>query len=125
MLEAVSRLFKIAVATAVASVVSIVIAVIALPIGLHYYDLEAKKALLRVVAQQLSPRSSMSDMQEFMRRHTTRYAFDDLYGHNYSGFLPQTSLDRFLFDRAVQIVLYVNADQTFRSADVRVYYTWL
>lgn len=123
--DAVSRLCKIVVAITAGIAVSALISVIALTVGLHYYDSATKKALLRVVAQQLPPHSSMSDMQEFMRRRTTRYAFNDLHGHDYSGFLPQTSLDRFLFDRGVQIVLYVDTDQTFSSADVRVYYTWL
>ena len=120
-----SRLLKVVVATAAVGAASVVAAAIALPISLHFYDSATKKALLHLVAQQLLPHASMLDMQDFMRRHTVRYAFNDLNGHDYAGFLQQSNLDRILFDRAVQIVLYVNEDQTFRSADVRVYYTWL
>jgi len=108
-----------------ASVASVVVLVIGLPTGLSYYDSATRKTILRVIAQEVPPRASMREMEEFMRRHTTRYAFDGQHHHDFGGFLPQTKLDSVLFDRKVQVVLNVNEDQTFLSADVRVYYTWL
>jgi hypothetical protein len=121
----VTRLFKVFLAIVVAGVASIVVLAIALPSGLSYYDSATSKAFLRVAAQELPPRASIGEMDEFMRRHTTRYAFDDRHHHDYSGFLPQTKLDRILFDRKVQVVLIVSENQTFQNAEVRVYYTGL
>ncbi len=115
--DAVTRLFKVVVAIVVSSAASIVVLVIALPTGLYYYDSATRKAFVRVAAQELPPHASIREMDEFMRPHTTRYAFDDQYHHDYSGFLPQTKLDRFLFDRKVQVVLKVNEDQTFQNAE--------
>jgi hypothetical protein len=109
----------------VSSAASIVVLFFALPAGLSYYDSATRDAFLRVVAQELPSRASISEMDEFMRRHTTRFAFDDQHHHEYDGFLPQTKLDRRLFDRKVQVVLKVNEDQTFQKAEVRVYYTGL
>jgi hypothetical protein len=122
--EAMTRLIKVSAAIVVVSVASIVIFAIFLPIGLSYYDSATRKALLRVVAQEVSPRASVEEMEDFLQRHTIRYAFDQ-YHHNYSGFLPQTKLDKALFDRKVQVVLNLNEHQAFQSANVRVYYTWL
>jgi len=99
--------------------------VIGLPTAVSYYDARTKDSLLRVVAEELPPRASYKEMTEFMQRHTTRYSFDEKYHHEYGGFVPQTSLDKFLFDRKVLVALKVNEDRTFASAEVRVFYTFL
>jgi hypothetical protein len=62
-------------------------------------------------------------MEDFMRRHTTRYALDDRYHHEFSGFVPQTKLDRIFFDRKVQLVLKVAENSTYRNAEINVFYT--
>jgi hypothetical protein len=92
-------------------------------IGMHYYDSTTRKDTLRVIDQELPSRASFKDMDEFMRRHTARYSYDDQYDHEFSGFLPQTKFDRYLFDRIVQVVLKVNEDKTYRNAEVFVVYT--
>jgi hypothetical protein len=76
-----------------------------------------------MVAQELPPRASDTEMLSFMRQHTTRFAYDDKYRHEYSGFVPQTKLDRILFDRKVQVVLRVSENSTLVNADVNVFYT--
>lgn len=119
------RSSKVILAIAVSCAALIAVFVLALPTALSYYDSATNKAFLHVTAQELPPRASIKEMDEFMRRHTTRYAFDDRYHHEYSGFLRQTKLDRFLFDRKVQVVLKVNEDQTLKNAEVRVFYTGL
>ena len=106
-------------------VIALATLVIGLPSALSYYDAQAKESLLRVVAKELPPRASHREMTELMQRHTTTYAFDDKYHHDYAGFVPQTQLDKSLFNRKVQVLLKVNDDQTFREADVRVFYTFL
>jgi hypothetical protein len=108
-----------------AGVAFIVALAITLPIGLSYYDSETRKAYLRVAVQELPPHASIGEMAEFMRRHTARYALDDRYHHEYTGIVTQTRLDRFLFDRKVQLVLKVNEGKTLQSAEVRVFYTAL
>jgi len=64
-------------------------------------------------------------MKTFLERHTTRFALDDRFHHVYGGFLPQTWLDRFLFDRQVQVNLYLDDRHRFKEAEVNVYYTFL
>jgi hypothetical protein len=81
--------------------------------------------LLRTVAQELRPHASSEEMDAFMRRHTAMYSLDQKYHHEYAGIVPQTKLDRILFDRQVQVALKVTEDITFEKAEVRVYYTFL
>lgn len=120
-----TRSIKLVLATVLSSAALIAFFFVALPIGLNYYDSVTKKKLLDVAGEELPPRASMGKMEEFMRRHTTRFAFDDQYHHQFIGFIPQTELDRFLFDRKVQLVLNVTEDQVFKSAGVQVFYTAL
>jgi len=116
-----SRILKIALAVAA----PLAVVYVGLPTGLSYYDSHTKDALLRVAVQELPPRASHTEMTEFMRRHTERFGYDGKYLHGYAGFVPQSRLDKFFFDRKVQMLLNVNQDQTFRDADVRVFYTFL
>jgi hypothetical protein len=106
-----------------AAVVIVVVCGIALPSTLSYYDSNTRQKLLRIVAQELPPRASDTEMLNFMRRHTTRFAYDDKYRHEYSGFVPQTKLDRIFFDRTVQVVLRAAENSTLKNADVNVFYT--
>ena len=106
-------------------IAAIIILDLAFGTGMSYYDAHTRDALLRVVAQELPPRASDAQMADFMQRHTTRYAFDDKYHHEFAGFVPQTQLDQFLFDRKVRVALKVNEDRTFREAEIQVFYTFL
>jgi hypothetical protein len=106
-------------------VVSIVILDVAISSALSYYDSQTRKNLLQIAGQELSPGASDSDMVNFMQRHTARYARDDQFRHEYSGFLPQSRLDHMLFDRKVQVILRMNGVSRFDSAQVQVYYTGL
>ena len=54
---------------------------IGLSSALDYFDTQTKKALLWVTAQELPPHASIREIDEFMRRHAARYAFDDRYQH--------------------------------------------
>jgi len=79
-----------------------------------------------MIAQELPPRASMSEMDSFMRRHTDRYNVDTEYNFEFAGLMPQSKLDKFLFDRDVQIVLKFNrGTRTFKSAEVEPLYTFL
>lgn len=104
---------------------TIVILGVGVPSAISYYDSRTTKALLREATQELPPRASNKEMLEFMQRHTARYALDDEFNHEYAGIVAQTSLDKALFDRKVQIVLKLNSDRTFKRAEVRIFYTGL
>jgi hypothetical protein len=117
--KAVTRLIKIFLAVVAITVVLS----IALPSTLSYYDSNTRQKLLRIAAQELPPQASDAEMLNFMRRHTTRFAYDDKYRHEYSGFVPQSKLDRILFDRKVQVVLRVAENSTLVNAEVNVFYT--
>jgi hypothetical protein len=117
--KAVTRMIKILLAV----IAAMVVFGIALPSTLSYYDSNTRQQLLGVAAQELAPRASNAEMLDFMRRHTTRFAFDEKYQHQYSGFVPQTKLDRILFDRKVQVVLRVSENSTLVNVEVNVFYT--
>ena len=108
-----------------AAIAAIVVLDIAFSSVLSYYDAKTRQRLVLVADQELRPHASNQEMLEFLRRHTTRYAFDAMYQHEYAGFVPQTRLDRMLFDRKVQVVLKVDQSGTFMNAEARVYYTGL
>ena len=92
---------------------------------LSYYDARTKQKLLLLVAQELRSHASNDEVVSFMRRHTARYAFDEKYHHQYVGFVPQTKLDQFLFDRKVQLLLKVDKNNNLAGAEARIYYTGL
>ena len=108
-----------------AVVAAIIVLDVSLSSTLSYYDARTKQKLLLLVAQELRPHASNEEMVNFMRRHTARYAFDEKYHHEYAGFIPQTKLDRMLFDRKAQLVLKVDQNNNLTSAEARIYYTWL
>lgn len=97
---------------------------VAISSALSYYDSHTKSAWLQLAARELSPGASEHEMAAFMRRHTFRHVRDE-YRHDYGGFVPQSQIDRFLFDRKVQIVLEMTGANTFDRAEVQVYYTFL
>jgi len=97
---------------------------VALPPAMSKYDSATKDRVLSMVARELPPNATMAEVDVFMRRHTVRYAFDDQRVFEYSGYLPQTGLDRILADREVELILKVNrGSKTFKSAEVIIYYT--
>jgi hypothetical protein len=121
MYKTVTQTLKIALA-----IIAMVVAIdISLSSAWKYYDLRTRSALLSVVAQELPPHASNEEMEKFMQQHTARYAFDNEYYHQYQGILPQTTFDKFLFDRKVQLVLKVNENLTLRNAEVHIFYTFL
>ena len=117
--KTVSRILKVSLAV----VAAIVVLDVGVSSALSYYDSGARQKLLGIAAQELRPHASNQEMTDFMQRHTTRFAFDEKYHHQYSGFVAQTRLDRMLLDRKVQVVLKVGEDDTFMNADVHVDYT--
>jgi hypothetical protein len=93
--------------------------------ALRHYDWKTRQDTLALAARELRIGAPLSDMNAFMARHTDRFALDDTFHHVVAGFVPQTPLDKRLFDRKVQIDLYLDEDRHFRNADVNVYYTFL
>jgi hypothetical protein len=60
-----------------------------------------------------------------LQRHAARFDLDDRFKHIYTGILPQSHLDKNLFDRAIGIELYFDNDHRFTTAQVNVFYTFL
>ncbi len=108
-----------------AVVAAIIVLDIVLSSALSYYDAQTREQLLLLTGHELRPHADSEEMVKFMRRYTARYAFDEKYNHEYAGFVPQTRLDRMLFDRRVQLVLKVDRSGNFTNAEARVYYTGL
>ena len=103
----------------------IVLLDIAISSSLSYYDSRTKTAFLQLAAQELSPGAQDSEMVAFMQRHTSRYARDDQFHHEYAGVVAQTRLDRILFDRKIRLVLKMTDAGKFDRADVEIAYTSL
>ena len=104
---------------------SIVVLYLSLGFGLSYYDGHTRQRVLQTIATELPPHASIGQMKQFMDRHTTGSDFDT-YDSQFGGFLPQSRLDKALFDRKVGIYLKVEGrTQSLRAADVEIFYTFL
>jgi hypothetical protein len=99
--------------------------ILALPSVVSFYDARTRTRLLAVTAGELPVGASMDEMTAFLQRHTTRYAVDVVYHHEYVGVAPRTRVDSMLFDRQVQFVLKLSDARTFANAEIRIYYTFL
>jgi hypothetical protein len=115
------KIAKVLPAIVIAACVGLVASCQAL--GLH--DRNTRARVLALVHKELPVGASLSDMERFMQRHTTRYALDDRFRHSYGGMLAQSSLDKDLFDRPVGVELHFDRNHRFTTADVNVYYTFL
>jgi hypothetical protein len=93
-------------------------------LSLMRYDATTKRHLLGAIARELPSRSSYEVMTDFMRRHTTRFALDDVARHEYVGLVAQTRLDRIL-ERKVEIVLKVDENRALAGSEIRIFYTVL
>jgi hypothetical protein len=93
--------------------------------ALAMHDAVTRRETLDAVARELAKGSSLVEMRAFMERHTTRFALDDRFKHEYVGFAPQTWLDRQLFNRQVQVNLFFDENHRFKAAEVNVFYTFL
>lgn len=98
---------------------------VALVAVLSIRDSYAQRRLLGVIASEVKVGASKDEMTDFLRRHTSRFALDDVYRQEYGGFVPQTMLDKMLFDRQVQIVFKLDADGSMKEAEVWILYTAL
>jgi hypothetical protein len=90
-----------------------------------FHDRNTRQDVSAVVARELPIGAPLGDVKAFLERRTTRFALDDAFHHVYGGFLPQTWLDRFLFNRQVQVNLYLDDGHRFKRAEVNVSYTFL
>jgi hypothetical protein len=108
-----------------AIVIAVCVALIASCQALALHDRNTRASVLALVHKELPGGASLSDIERFMQRHTARYALDDRFHHSYGGMLPQSSLDKNLFDRQVGVELHFDQAHRFTTADVNVYYTFL
>lgn len=97
--------------------------VLASCMGVIARDRHQRGEILRTVAQELPVGADQKQIEAFLSRHTVNYSFDDWMSHEYVGSMTQTWLDRRLASRKVRVHLRVNADRTFKEAEVRVHYT--
>jgi Tfp pilus assembly protein PilE len=103
-----------------------ILLIVSCSLALPSYDNYTREKVLRTVAVELPPHASMKQMEEFMMRHAPgRYSYDDM-NDRWDGLLPQSSLDRAIFDRQVGVSLKTNkGTRTFRGADAEIYYTFI
>lgn len=95
--------------------------------ALGYYDTRTEKEVYRIIERELPPHASMNRMDAFMKRHTgTVYNLDEDRKFEFAGLLPQTRIDKILFDRRVQIILkFDTKTRTLQRTEVHVGYTLL
>lgn len=99
---------------------------VSFPMVASYADSHTRKSVLLMIARELPRDASMTEMAQFMQRHTTKYVLDQDSRLEYAGFVPATALDRFLGDRKVEIILIINTDtKTLQRAEVQIFYTGL
>ena len=90
------------------------------------FDMFSRQSTEDLVDREMSPESSIEDMESFMQIHTYRYGIDDWHRFEIRGYMDQSFLDEMLFDRQVCIMLrYDPASQTYDGRDVEIYYTFL
>jgi len=111
---------------------ALIIAVILIFLGLMgscqalaMHDRNTRQDVLALVARELPAGASLDDMRAFLQRHAARFDLDDRFKHVYAGMLPQSRLDKNLFDRQVGVELYFDKDHRFTTAQVNVFYTFL
>lgn len=73
--------------------------------ALTIYDNKQKQEICEIARNELGPGDSDYKMNTFMSKHTERYHKDDKYQFRYSGIVKQSRIDRFIFNRMVQISL--------------------
>jgi hypothetical protein len=103
----------------------VLVALVSCQPAMGTHDRNTREEVSALVTRELPVGSSLEKMKSFLERHTTRFALDDRFNHVYAGFLPQSRLDRFLFDRMVQVNLYFDDMHRFKRGEVNVYYTFL
>ena len=105
--------------------IAALVLVIALRIAMGQYDERTKQGVLETVSRELPVGSSLPEFRSFMARHTTRIGFTDRFDTSFGGYLPQSKLDKCLFDRQVRINLKLDENQAFQKAEVNIFYTTL
>ena len=76
----------------------LIVLLVVLPQLLGYHDRKARKEILDMVARELPVGAPERDMEQFMRRHTSRFALDDRFHREFDGIVLQSTLDKNLFD---------------------------
>jgi hypothetical protein len=93
--------------------------------ALVIHDQHTRQDLLALVGRELPVGAPLSDVSAFLQSHTARFDLDDRFHYVYAGVLPQSRLDKNLFDRQVRIELHFDKDHRFTTAEVDVDYTFL
>jgi hypothetical protein len=109
--------------------VYVVIGIVAVLFGaqqlLAYHDARTRDQWKQLIARELPPNASKEQMTGFLQRHTTRFAIDEQFNHEYGGFVAQSEFDRFMLDRQVQILFHLSPTGSMQDVSVRVHYTGL
>jgi hypothetical protein len=105
---------------------SLVILYAALITSLRAHDQHTKLVLSRLIAKEVPPHASVGLVEAFMTKQTASYALDDQQAFEYTGFVPQSGLDKLLMNRKVRIVLKMNPlTKQFSAAEIQIFYTFL
>ena len=100
-------------------------ALVALFVGLRIYDSRTREELSSLVSRELPVGADDSEMDAFMREHTTGYNRDDRINFQYNGLIDQTKIDNLLY-RKVSITLNFDPQtRLYKDYSISIYYTWL
>jgi hypothetical protein len=104
----------------VACIVAVPIACLLFAVAISLYDYRTRVTIQHAVTEELPTGASTDQMRHFLERHTDRFSMNAAFRPEVGGFAPRTNLDKWLFDRSVQIVLKLDSQHRFASAEVNI-----
>lgn len=93
--------------------------------ALAVHDRNTRRDVLALVAKELPVGAPLNDMSTFLQRHGARFDLDDRFHHEYDAILPQSRLDKNLFDRKFGVHLRFDQNHRFTVAQGDIYHTFL
>lgn len=105
--------------------VAVLVLFLALPHVLQSYESRTRAELLGIASKELKADATLPEIEAFLGQHA-EVVDDRMFRPNeVIGIMPQSRLDRWLFDRQVQIVVEVDSSGRYSGIDIRFYYTGL
>lgn len=105
-------------------VVIVFLAVVASCSGMAIYDVSSRAQVSSLVDSEMSPQTSISQMEMFMREHTVRSVVDYSCNYDTIGFMKQSIYDRIMY-RQVRIQLSCDPNsRKYTDRHIEIFYTW-
>lgn len=97
----------------------------ALPEVFRAYEARTRAELLGIVARELPTNATLPETKRFLAGHARVVVSPRFRPNEVIGVMRQSRLDRWMLDRQVQIVIKIDSDGRYSSAEIRFYYTFL